>query len=133
MIGIVVGKSVYIALAAGVLVVHALFIVWVASGAFLTRGRPVLGWCHVVSLIWGILAEVLPCPLTTLEDWLESQAGVQPDRGGFLLHSLNALVYPNISATALTAFGIAVCVLNLAVHARRFWKARSRETAGFMP
>ena len=42
-----------------------------------------------------------PCPLTMLENSLESRAGVQPYQGGFLLHYLDLLVYPNISATLL--------------------------------
>jgi hypothetical protein len=67
--------------------------------------------------------------LTTLENWFESQAGVQPYQGGFLLHYLDALVYPNLSGTLLMVAGVAVCVLNLAVYARRFWKNRKKTTA----
>ncbi len=100
---------------------------WVAFGAFLTRFRPVLRWLHIVSLIWGILTELLwPCPLTVLENWFEAKAGVQPYQGGFLLHYLDKLVYPDISATVLTAAGVFVCVLNLALYGRQMWLARSR-------
>ncbi len=120
-------SSVYSALAVFVLLLHALFIVWVAFGAFLTRFRPVLRWLHIVSLIWGILTELLwPCPLTVLENWFEAKAGVQPYQGGFLLHYLDKLVYPDISATVLTAAGVFVCVLNLALYGRQMWLARSR-------
>ena len=78
-------SGVYSGLAVFVLFLHALFIVWVVFGAFLTRSRPVLRWLHIVSLIWGILTEVLSwlCPLTVLENWLEGKAGVQPYQGGF--------------------------------------------------
>jgi len=74
MVAIIAGNKVYIALATGVLLVHALFVVWVAAGALFTRSRPMLTWLHIASLIWGIFAEVLPgsCPLTNLENWLES-------------------------------------------------------------
>jgi Protein of Unknown function (DUF2784) len=128
MLVIFLGHDVYRGLATGVLLLHAIFILWVVFGAFFTRSRPVLRWLHIASLGWGILTEVSPwpCPLTTLEDWLESQAGVQPYQGGFLLHYLDALVYPNISGRVLTIAGVAVCVFNLAVYARRFWKARIR-------
>jgi hypothetical protein len=124
MVAIIVGSKVYIALATGVLLVHALFVVWVAAGTLLTRTRPILRWLHIASLVWGIGAEVLPgvCPLTSLENWLESRAGVQPYQGGFLLHYLDALVYPDISGTVLTIAGVAVCLLNLGVYARHFWK-----------
>ena len=89
-----------------------------------------LRWLHIVSLVWGVLTEVLPwpCPLTLLENWLESRAGVQPYEGGFLLHYLDKLVYPNIPAGVLTAAGVVVCVLNLALYARQGWLTiRDRE------
>src|SRR5437899_6321076 len=79
--------AVFSLLAVTVLIVHALFILWVVFGAFVTRSRPILRWLHVGSLIWGIFTELLPwpCPLTVLENWLEGKAGVEPYEGGFLL------------------------------------------------
>ena len=128
MLVIVLGKSVYAVLATATLLLHALFILWVAAGALFTRGRPVLSWIHIGSLLWGIFIEFMPgnCPLTTLENWLESQAGLQPYQGGFLLHYLDKLVYPDVSATALTVAGVLVCGLNLAFYGRQTWIARSR-------
>src|SRR5215470_1663578 len=118
--------NVYSDLATAVLFLHALFIVWVVFGAVLTRSRPNLRWLHIVSLIWGILAELLPwsCPLTLLENWLEGKAGFEPYRGGFLLHYLDRLVYPDISATALTIAGVVVCAFNLALYASQAWRGR---------
>ena len=120
--------NIYSGLAVSVLFLHALFIMWVIFGAFLARSRPVLRWLHIVSLVWGILTELLPwpCPLTVLENWLEAKAGVQPYQGGFLLHYLDKVVYPDISASALTVAGVLVCVLNLAVYGRRMWIGRRR-------
>src|SRR6266446_9330368 len=113
----------YSALAVCVLFLHALFILWVVFGALLTRSRPILRWLHIISLVWGILAELLPwpCPLTVLENWLEAKAGVQPYQGGFLLHYLDKLVYPDISATILTVAGVVICALNLMFYARQMW------------
>lgn len=118
----------YSALATAVLFVHALFTVWVVFGALLTRSRPVLRWLHIVSLVWGILTELLPwpCPLTLLENWLEQKARVEPYQGGFLLHYLDKMVYPDISATALTVAGVIVCAFNLALYGRQAWKIRPR-------
>ena len=118
-------SSLYSALAIFVLLLHALFILWVMFGALLTRFRPVLRWLHIASLVWGILTELLPwpCPLTVLENYLEARAGVKPYQGGFLLHYLDRLVYPDISATVLTVAGVLVCALNLALYARQIWSA----------
>jgi hypothetical protein len=121
-------SSLYSALATFVLFLHALFILWVVFGAWVTRLRPVLRWLHIGSLVWGILTELLPwpCPLTLLENWLEGKAGVEPYQGGFLLHYLDKLVYPDLSATVLTVAGVVVCVLNLALYGWRMWIARHR-------
>ena len=120
--------NLYSGLAVCVLFLHALFLVWIVFGALLTRSRPILRWLHIASLVWGILIELLPCPcpLTFLENWLESKAGVQPYQGGFLLHYLDKLVYPDISATALTAAGVIVCGMNLAFYGRLAWLAIRR-------
>lgn len=121
-----VAPNLYSALAASVLFLHALFIVWVVFGALLTRSRPVLRWLHILSLIWGILTVLLPwpCPLTLLENWLEQKAGIEAYQGGFLLHYLDKLVYPDISATALTVAGVIVCAVNLALYGRQAWRSR---------
>jgi hypothetical protein len=118
----------YSAFATSVLVLHALFILWVVFGALLTRPRPILRWLHLASLVWGILTELLPwpCPLTLLENWLEAKAGVEQYHGGFLLHYLDKLVYPDISSTALTIAGVIICALNLAFYGRQIWTARLR-------
>jgi hypothetical protein len=112
---------VYSALAAVILGLHLLFILWIVFGAVVTRRRPLLRRLHLTSLAWGILIEILPwtCPLTWAENWLETQAGIAPYQGGFLLHYLDALVYPNIPPGLLTGLGVAVCAVNLGVHARR--------------
>lgn len=120
--------NVYSGLAACALVLHGLFIVWVVFGALLTRSRPMLRWLHIASLIWGILTELLPwpCPLTVLENWLEAKAGVQPYQGGFLLHYLDKLVYPDISATLLMVAGVIICALNLGLYGWQIWIVRHR-------
>jgi len=118
----------YSALAIFVLFLHALFILWIVFGALLTRSRPIVRWLHLASLIWGILTELLPwpCPLTLLENWLETKAGVEPYQSGFLLHYLDKLVYPDISATLLTVAGVVICALNLALYGLQIWSARFR-------
>src|SRR5215469_13222448 len=125
---VLLASNFYSVLATAVLFLHALFIVWVICGAFITRSRPILRWLHIASLVWGILTELLPwpCPLTVLENWFETKAGVQPYQGGFLLHYMDKLVYPDISATVLTFAGVLVCLLNLALYGRQTWIARGR-------
>jgi hypothetical protein len=117
---------VYTALADAVLVVHLSWIVFVMIGTLWTRDRRVLTGIHIASLVWGVIVEAgpWPCPLTLLEQYLETKAGADPWQGGFLLHYLDAIVYPDIPAWVLVAFGIGVCTVNLAIYARRFLRTR---------
>lgn len=119
----VLASDFYSELATAVLFLHALFILWVVFGVLLTRSRPLLRWLHIASLVWGILTELLPwpCPLTLLEDWLERRAEIEPYQGGFLLHYLDRLVYPYISANVLTTAAVIVCLSNLAFYGRQMW------------
>lgn len=113
----------YHAMAVAVLTLHLLFIFWVIGGALLTRRRRVLVWLHVVSLVYGILIEALPwppCPLTLLEAWLEARAGVTPYHGSFLVHYLEAVVYPDIPLSWLIAGAVAICSFNLGVYVFRY-------------
>jgi len=114
---VLLASNFYSALATAVLFLHGLFILWVIFGALLVRSRPILRWLHIASLVWL----PWPCPLTLLENWLEARAGVEPYQGGFLLHYLDRLVYPDISPTVLTVAGVFVCALNLALYARQIW------------
>ncbi len=83
-------------------------------------------WLHILSLIYGIAIEIgpWPCPLTLLEQWLEQRAGKTPYSEGFLIHYLQTLVYPDVSQTLLVWCACAVCVFNLGIYARRFWRNR---------
>jgi hypothetical protein len=118
-------------LAAAVLVLHLTWILWAITGALWTRGRVWLTAFHVLSLIWGIIVELapVPCPLTLTEQWLEARAGMHTWTGGFLVHYLDAAVYPDLPDWLLTGFGVAVCVFNLGIYARRWWKWRHRRLA----
>lgn len=66
--------------------------------------------------------------MTPAENWLRSHAGLGAYQGGFLLHYLDALVYPDVPPNLLTASAVAICLLNLGVYAVRF---RRRHPAGW--
>jgi len=112
----------YSALAEAVLTIHLAFIAWVIFGWSIARSRRNLRRLHFASLLYGIFIEIAPwpCPLTLLENQLESLAGLTPYRGPFLLHYLDALVYPNVSDVLLVSVAVAVCGVNLFLHVRRF-------------
>lgn len=115
----------YGALAEAVLALHLLWCAWVAVGWILTRGRRVLAWLHIASLAYAIFIELTPwppCPLTVAENWLEARAGVPPARGPFLLHLLDAVVYPNVPEWLVVGSAVMVCVAILGVYVRRHFR-----------
>lgn len=113
-------------MAGAVLTVHLLYIVWVIFGARFTGGRPRLSIVHIATILWGIVAETTPasCPLTIAENWCEARAGIAPYHGPFLLHCLDATVYPRVPSALLTTLAVAVCLFNLGLYLRRVLKRR---------
>lgn len=105
---------------------HLAWIVWVIFGALWTRGRVLLTAFHIASLVWGVVVETspLPCPLTSLEQFFEAKAGIDPYRGSFLVHYLDRIVYPEVSESLLVYCGAAVCIFNLLVYVRRYLSYR---------
>jgi hypothetical protein len=118
-------------LAGLVLAIHLAWILFVMFGALWTRGRPFWTGVHIAALVWGILAEVGPwaCPLTSLEQALESRIGAPSYAGDCVVHYLDAIVYPHVPVPVIIGFGVGVCALNLLVYAvrlMRLMRARRR-------
>ncbi|HTU33333.1 MAG TPA: DUF2784 domain-containing protein [Candidatus Acidoferrum sp.] len=124
----------YAALADAVLLIHLLWCAWIVFGWTLTRGRRVLTWLHIGSLVYAIFIELTPwppCPLTVAENWLEMRAGLVPASGPFLLHLLDAIVYPNLPEWAVVGAAVAICLAILAIYLRRFVKRPSSQREFF--
>lgn len=104
-----------------VLAFHLAWIALVVFGALWTRGRPAWSALHILALFWGILVEVSPwpCPLTLAEQYFESRAGWNAYQGSFLLHTLDAIVYPNLPGWVVTTAGVVVCTVILGIYVRR--------------
>ena len=108
-----------------VVTVHLAWLALVVFGANWTRGRPLWSGVHILALLWGIVTEVgpWPCPLTMAEQYFEFEAGWAAYQGSFLLHYLNAIVYPDLPGWIVSFAGVAVCSLNLAIYGWRLRKA----------
>ncbi|MGH9599080.1 MAG: DUF2784 domain-containing protein [Terracidiphilus sp.] len=111
--------------------VHLVWLLLVIFGALWTRRRPVWGAVHVLALLWGIIAEVgpWPCPLTVAEEYFEARAGAAAYHGSFVLHYLEAILYPNLPGWMVAGAGVAVCAVNLGIYGRRIWRAYRRRRA----
>lgn len=121
----------YLVSAIFILILHLGFIAWVAFGAAITRRRPILTALHILSYIWAVLVEIFPwsCPLTLAENWLELRAGAAPYQGDFVLHYLDALVYPNVPPILLSVAAGLVAAVNILIYGRRWRVSRQQDSA----
>lgn len=118
-------RVLYRLLANAVVVVHALFIVFVVIGGFLAWRRRWVAAIHIPCAVWGILIEYRSwiCPLTPLENSLRARAGQAGYGGGFVEHYLLPVIYPSGLTPrvqmVLGTFVLAINVLAYAVLLRR--------------
>jgi hypothetical protein len=116
-------------LADTLLVVHGLFICWVAAGALTVMWRGWLAWLHLPAAAWGVWISWSGgvCPLTPLEQSLRRAAGQAGYEGGFIEHYLTAAIYPaGLTVDQQFAYGAAVIAINLVLYAVAVFRVRSR-------
>ena len=111
----------YRLLANAVVVLHALFILFVVCGGLLAwRWRRVAA-IHIPCAIWGVLIEYRGwiCPLTPLENSLRARAGGQEGySGSFVEHYLLPAIYPSgLTPRVQLMLGTFVLVSNVLVYA----------------
>jgi hypothetical protein len=110
----------YRLLANAVVVVHALFILFVVFGGFLAWRWRWVAAIHVPCAVWVVLLEFRGwiCPLTPLENALRTRAGQAGYSGGFVEHYLLPAIYPSgLTPRVQMALGMFVLVVNVLVYA----------------
>ena len=115
-----------------VVVLHLVFIIFVAVGGLLVLQWPRLAWVHVPAVIWGALVELAGwiCPLTPLENRLREAAGGSTYGGGFIDRYLIPIVYPaGLTRGVQLALGLAVIVVNLVIYGILLKRQRVRNTS----
>jgi hypothetical protein len=124
----------YKLLATLVLTFHALWTLLIIFGYLVARNRQVLRWIHIGLLCYGVFIEVapFPCPLTLAEQWLETQAGIMPYQQPFLVHYLEAVIYPDIPEAVLVSCAAVVFAVNLGLYGR-LWVRRRRKRRSHYP
>ena len=114
-----------------VVVVHFLFIAFVAGGALLLFRWPRVAWVHLPAAAWGVFVEWSGrvCPLTPLENALRRAAGEAGYGGGFVERYLLPVIYPaGLTPVVQVWIGAFVLVLNVGIYAV-WWRRRKRAQA----
>ena len=118
-------RPVFVALVLLVAAAHFAFLIYLPSGGFLAlRWRRSI-WLHLPVVLWamGSVTIGLGCPLTDLERWARSGAGMGPlSSAGFIDHYITGVVYPAAAAgyvQAAVLLAVLVSWLFFALTARR--------------
>jgi hypothetical protein len=116
-----------------IVVVHALFVVFVVLGGLTVLRWPRLAWLHLPVAAWGALIEFggWICPLTPFEKWLRLRAGEAAYEGGFIEHYLLPILYPpGLTRQTQIVLGLIVLAINLVIYGYllRRWAARRRQS-----
>ena len=107
-----------------VMLVHFVFLLYVALGGFLAWRRPALIVPHVAAAAWGLLSATvgMDCPLTAWEDAARRHAGEQGLPHGFIGTYLTGVIYPAdrlVEAQLLVASVVLVSWIGFVVRLRR--------------
>ncbi len=103
-----------------VLLIHLVFILFVAAGGLAVLKWPRMAWLHLPAAAWGAWIELSGriCPLTPLENRLRLAADQPVYQEGFINHYLSLIVYPpGLTRVHQILMGAAVITVNLIIYA----------------
>jgi hypothetical protein len=116
----------YTMLADLVVLVHALFVLFVVLGGVAVLRWRRLMWLHLPAVAWGIAIELggWVCPLTYLENYFRRRGGEAGYSGTFIGQYLEPLLYPlGLTRQSQLVLGLAAFLVNLAIYAL-LWRRR---------
>ncbi|OHE16338.1 MAG: hypothetical protein A2X96_08825 [Syntrophobacterales bacterium GWC2_56_13] len=116
-----------------VMIVHGMFVLFVALGGLLVLSKRRWAWLHVPALFWGAWIEFSGgiCPLTPLENWLSDRGGLTVYRGDFLDRYLMPLLYPDdLTQEFQIILGVSVILINAGLYAFLWYRIRREGNPG---
>jgi hypothetical protein len=109
---------------------HFAFLIYLPSGGFLALRWPRTIVLHVPTVVWGagVVGLGFPCPLTWLEQWARSRAGMEElPEDGFVDRHVAGVFYPANRTGLAQALAFSAAAVSWAVLAL---SRRSRHTIG---
>jgi hypothetical protein len=119
----------YAVLADLVVLVHALFVLFVVFGGLAVLRWRRLAWIHLPAAVWGVAIELggWVCPLTYLENYFRWLGGESGYGGTFIEQYLEPLLYPlGLTEQSQIFLGLAAFLVNFAIYAR-LWRNYGRK------
>jgi hypothetical protein len=118
----------YSMLADLVVLVHALFVLFVVVGGVAVLRWRRLALLHLPAAAWGVAIELggWACPLTYLENYFRRQGGEAGYSGTFIGRYLELLLYPlGLTRQSQLVLGLAAFLVNIAIYVL-LWRRRTR-------
>jgi hypothetical protein len=116
----------YSMLADLVVLVHALFVLFVVVGGIAVLRWRWLAWLHLPAAAWGVAIELggWVCPLTYLENYFRRLGGEAGYSGTFIGQYLEPLLYPlGLTRQSQLVLGLGAFLVNLSVYVF-IWRRR---------
>jgi hypothetical protein len=126
-------EAIYSLGAALVVLVHFLFVVFVAAGALLGLKWRGSTWMHLPAVAWAAYIEFSGaiCPLTPLENEFRAKAGLDHYSGDFVARYLFPVLYPEgLTRRAQVIIGLVVLAANLALYTFVYMNRRRLHAGG---
>lgn len=126
-------KKAYFAVVVATVAAHFAYLLYLPSGGFLALRWRRTFWLHLPVVCWGVgvVALEFPCPLTSLESWARTHAGMNAlPKTGFTGHYIDGVCYPadrtgNAQTLAFVAAGVSWIALG--IHSCRAGYAAGRQ------
>jgi hypothetical protein len=110
---------IYLAVADLVVLVHALFVLFVVFGGLIVLRRRRLAWLHLPAALWGVAIELggWICPLTYLENHLRRLGGGSGYSTTFIERYLEPILYPlGLTQRSQIFLGLTALFVNLFIY-----------------
>ncbi len=128
----------YTAVVAVTVAVHFAFVAYGVIGGFLALRWPKSIWLHVPVVLWCVAIEIVDfiCPLTALERWARTRAGMAPlPPDGFIDYYITGVWYPAsyeypVLAVVLLVVLVSWVLVGLSVRRRRRLGVTDFESTG---
>ena len=103
-----------------VVVIHFLWILFLAGGFLIGRRARWVKWLHLSALGYSVLLQIFSwvCPLTYLEVWLRSRSGSGIYSESFIVHYLEKVIYLEAPPSLIFALTFVVIGISAAVYYR---------------
>lgn len=120
----------YLLLVEITILLHFLFVLFVAAGGLLLLRWPRLVWLHMPMLLWGIYIQFSGgyCPLTPLEKYFRQMAGMQTYEGGFINQYIMPILYPRgLTHEMQIVIGVVLVFINVIYYSLFLYRRRRKQ------